>query len=186
MVQNIIKEKNFDNKEVKIFVEDEGRFGRITSIGHAWAAKNNRPKSFSQIIREYIYAYSAVCPSTGEISSLILPYANSECMNIFLKHLSEEFKEYFIVLQIDGAGWHKSKDLSIPSNIGLLYQPPYSPELNPVEHIWDEIREKNFTNKIFNSIEQVIDKLSDALMSLSNDKSKVKSMCNFPLYNCMY
>lgn len=186
MVSEVVKEKNKENKPVKIFAADEGRFGRITSLGYAWAEKGVRPTVKSQIVREYIYAYSAVCPATGESSSLILPYTNVECMNIFLWNLSEEFKENFIVLQLDGAGSHKACNLKIPGNIGIIYQPPFSPELNPVEHIWDEIKEKSFKNKIFGSLDQVIYKLADAINTLTENKNKLISMCNFPFYNNIY
>jgi hypothetical protein len=65
-------------------------------------------------------------------------------MNIFLDHVSKEFIEYNIIMLVDKAGWHRSKDLKLPENVRLINQPSHSPELNPVEHFWDEIREKHF------------------------------------------
>jgi transposase len=68
------------------------------------------------------------------MTSLILPSADTAMMNLFLEHVSQTFAKYLIVMQVDGAGWHHSDELVIPSNIRLIAQPPYSPEVNPVEH----------------------------------------------------
>lgn len=159
--------------------QDEGRFGRINIAGKCWAPKGFRPIVGSQIVREYVYAYSAVCPSTGDLTSLILPYADTNCMNIFLQHVSKTYSDYFIVMQADGAGWHKSKGLKIPENIRFVFQPAYSPQLNPTEHIWDEIREKFMKNKVFNSIRDVINALSKGLNVLRANIERVKTMTSF-------
>lgn len=101
-------------------------------------------------------------------------------MNIFLQHVSQTFSDYFLVMQVDQAGWHQAKELVIPENIRLIQQPPYSPELNPVEHIWDEIREKYFHNRIFDSLDSLIEKLCDALNALADDPDLITSMTFFP------
>jgi transposase len=84
--------------------------------------------------------------------SLILPEASTGMMNLFLEQVSQTFSTHFIVMQVDGAGWHRATDLIIPENIRLIPQPAYSPELNPVEHIWDELREKYFYVDTFNLV----------------------------------
>lgn len=101
-------------------------------------------------------------------------------MNIFLEHVSQTFSGYFLVMQVDQAGWHQAKDLIIPENIRLIKQPSYSPELNPVEHIWDDIREKYFHNRIFTSLDSLTEKLCEALNTLSNDPDRITSMTFFP------
>ena len=87
-------------------------------------------------------------------------------MNNFLQELSREYKEDYILLVCDNAGWHKSKGLEVPDNTEFLHIPPYTPEMNPIEQIWDEIREKHFANKFFSSLRQAEDKLCDAVGSL--------------------
>ena len=77
-----------------------------------------------------------------------------------------DVSKYFIVMQVDGAGWHHSDELVIPSNIRLITQPPYSPEVNPVEHIWDDLREKHFGNRAFPSLDALIEVLCQGRMSL--------------------
>ncbi|KAB8332033.1 hypothetical protein SD80_021205 [Scytonema tolypothrichoides VB-61278] len=101
--------------------------------------------------REYVYAYVTVAPKLAKMTCLILPYANTQMMNLFLKQVSQDFAEYFIVMQVDKAAWHRSKNLEIPENIRLLEQPSYSPEFMPVEHIWEDIRENYFYNRILKS-----------------------------------
>lgn len=101
-------------------------------------------------------------------------------MNLFLAQVAEDFKDYFVIMLIDGAGWHRAKDLKIPENIRLLPQPPYSPELNPVEHIWEDLREKAMPNKAFKSLEQVTQALCQRLCELENSPDAVRSMTHFP------
>jgi putative transposase len=112
--------------------------------------------------------------------SLILPTANTEMMHVFLKQVSKTFSGYFMVMQVDQASWHQAKTLVLPENIRLIKQPPYSPELNPVEHIWDDIREKYFHNRIFPSLDLLTDTLCYALNTLADDSQRVTSMTSFP------
>ena len=152
----------------------------MTRPRSCWAPPGIRPEAASQVVREYTYAYAAVVPSTGELCSLILPTVNTESMNIFLQHVSKTFSHYFLVMQVDQAGWHGAKDLIVPENIRLIPQPPYSPELNPVEHIWDHIREKYFHNRLFLSLDEVISKLCDAFQDLFRDPKQITSLTFFP------
>ena len=80
---------------------------------------------------------------------------------------------------MDQAVWHKANDLVIPENIRLIWQPPYSPQCNPVENIWDEIREKWFPNLVFKSMEAVEDTLEEALLALENDNKRTQSIAGF-------
>jgi transposase len=163
--------------------QDEARFGRISGAKRSWAPHRIRPLAPRQIVRKYTYAYSAVCPSMGKMTSLILPYGNTEMMNIFLSHVSKEFKEYNIIMLLDQAGWHRSNCLIVPQNIKLIKQPSHSPELNPVEHIWDEIREKHFHNIAFHSMDEVEEALCQGLNILKNNQNYVRSLTNFPYLN---
>lgn len=158
---------------------DEARFGRISDLGRCWAPLGTRPCIPSQIVREYTYAYAAVCPFDGTLDALILPEVNTEAMSIFLEELSGNHGDEEIVLILDKAGWHTATDLTIPENIILHWLPPYSPELNPVEHLWDELREKWFRNKYFTSFEAVEDQLAEALKFLMEQPDHVRSMTLF-------
>ena len=125
---------------------DEARFGRMNRIRPCWAPIGTRPGVAAQLIREYIYLYGAVSPKDGTCVYLIMPTSNTECFQIFLEVLARKFARQDILLVLDGAPNHRCGDLAVPDNIKLLYLPPYSPELNPKENLWDEIREKIFKN----------------------------------------
>ena len=114
------------------------------------------------------------------MTSLILPSANTAMMNLFLAQVAEDFADYFIVMQVDQAGWHRAKDLQVPENIRLIFQPAYSPELNPVEHLWEELREKYLHNRVFPSLEELIEVLCQALTELTEAKERLRSMMFFP------
>jgi len=169
-----------DHRPVIFMVQDEARFGRITQPRRCWAPKGMRPCTPHQIVREAIYAFTAVAPQYGKMTSLILPTANTDMMELFLEHISKEFTGSFLVMQVDGASWHRSQQLHVPENIRLIFQPPYSPQVNPVEHIWDELREKNFHNRIFPSLDALQDHLCTALNKLSSNTGIIRSLTYFP------
>ena len=117
------------------------------------------------------------------MTSLILPWANTEMMNIFLRQVAGHFSDYFILMLVDQAGWHMSQKLELPENIRLIKLPPRSPELNPSEHIWEEVREKHFANRAFRDLDEVEDTLCEGLNNLAKDPEKLRSMTNFPYLN---
>jgi len=151
--------------------QDEARFGRINDPRRCWAPKGFRPEVGMQIVREYTYAFGAVSPHDGNLDSLVLPVVTAEAMSIFLEEVARRHPEEFILMFLDGAGWHRANDLAVPENMRLEALPPYSPQLNPVEHIWDEIREKWFANEVFNSLDAVEDRLVEALVALETTEN---------------
>ena len=163
--------------------QDEGRFGRISRPKRCWAPPGIRPHVPSQVVRESVYIFAAVAPGAGLMTSLVLPSANTAMMNLFLKHVSQSFEKYFIVMQVDQAGWHRSKELLVPANIRLIEQPAYSPEVNPVEHLWEELREKYLHNRLFSSLDLLVEVLCQALNELTDDKERLSSMMSFPHLN---
>jgi hypothetical protein len=165
-----------------VFFEDEARFGRINNLSRCWVPQGKRATVKKQIIREHSYAFCAVCPVEGESYSLISPVCNTASMNELLQGLSTAYSDAEILVFADSAGWHKSKELHCPANIHLELLPPYSPELNPVEHLWDYIREqKNFNNHSFSSLEQMEDHLEQTLKNLHQEQEKdyLQSLCTF-------
>jgi transposase len=158
-------------RQFRLMFQDEARFGRINDPGRCWAPKGVRPEVGMQIVREYTYAFGAVSPQDGTLDSLVLPVVTAEAMSIFLEEVARRHPEEFILMFLDGAGWHRANDLAVPENMRLEALPPYSPQLNPVEHIWDEIREKWFTNEVFNSLDAVEDRLVEALVALGSENN---------------
>ena len=99
--------------------------------------------------RQLTYVYGAVSLVEGELDWMISPKMNAEQINQFLLQVSKAQPDAFIVMILDGASSHRSGDLRIPENIRLHRLPGYSPQLNPQEHVWDELREKVFPNRVF-------------------------------------
>ena len=97
-------------------------------------------------------------------------------MQLFLDEVGARHPSDKIVMVLDGAGWHSSRLLQPPQNMKLLPLPPYAPELNPVEHVWDELREKHFHNRVFDSLDALEDQLEVALRTFENNALMVKSI----------
>jgi transposase len=163
-----------------LFFEDEARFGRMNKVQRCWTLRGLKVSVKHQLVREFIYTFSALCPQTGDLTSLILPTADTEAMNLFLQVLSKRYKRQRIILCMDKAGWHTAHALQIPVNIRLWYLPPYSPELNPVEILWRQIRHNYFNNKSFDTLDDVENQLVIALKAYSDDKSKIRKFSHFP------
>lgn len=160
--------------------QDEARFGRISDVRRCWAPKPLRPLCQAMLTHEYTYAYAAVDVLSGELDALILPHVNTECMQVFLDELAQRHADKRIIMVLDGAGWHASLALRVPANLRLLSLPPYAPELNPVEHIWDELREKHFHNRVFDSLQTIEDHLESALRAFEMDAPGIKSIVAWP------
>lgn len=159
--------------------QDEARFGRVRQPARCWAPARVRPIVGQQIIREYTYAYAAVSPLQGDIDSLILPDMYGDTMALFLEEIAQRYPQHYIVMVMDGAPCHRSQMLKIPDTIKILPLPPYSPQLNPTENIWGEMREKWFSNKTFKDMDSVEDQMVIALQALEADKERVKSITGF-------
>lgn len=159
--------------------QDEARFGRITELKRCWAPVPSRPEVGHQRIREYTYAYGAVSPKDGIADFLILPIMTAAAMNVFLVEVAKRHSQEYILMIYDGAPCHSQSALHAPDNMMIETLPPYSPRLNPVENIWEEIREKFFDNFVFGSMDAVEDKLVEALLYLENNPKLVKSITGF-------
>jgi putative transposase len=149
--------------------QDEAGFGRINKPKYCWCRKGYRPSVPCHHIREYRYAYGAVEPQTGQSFFLVMPYCNTDCMNVFLRELSKAYSDDYILLVVDGAAWHRAKGMQIPENMSFIYLPPATPEMNPIEQIWTWLRLHGFRNEVFSTLDKVVDRLCQTICSLSED-----------------
>ncbi len=159
--------------------QDEARFGRLSRCRYCWAKFPLRPTVKAMLTHQYVYAYGAASIPQGNFDSLVLPQVNGDCMALFLAEISSRYPNDNIVMVLDVAGWHKKQSMPIPENVRLINLPPYSPELNPVEHLWDELREKHFHNRAFDSLDALEENLVDALRGLECNGELVQSICNW-------
>ena len=171
-----------DNPGVTVFFFDEGRFGLMPVVGKCWSRKGARPVTIVRPGYENFYVYSAVNPASGEDVSLFLPWINTEMMNIFLETLGAALGDRKCLLVLDQAGWHNSKDLQIPKNIKLIFLPPYSPELNPVERLWQWLKRHSLRNRYYQNLEKVMDAVQICMQGATASFLKSLCQCNYLLY----
>jgi len=151
--------------------QDEAGFGRISDPSNCWAPPKMRPIVPNQRVREYKTVYGAVSPLDGDSFFMVLEKSNTENMSLFMAELSNRYPNTLILLCMDNASWHKSNDLKIYKNIERFFIPPRTPEMNPIEIVWREIRKYGFKNQIFDSIDAVIQRFNDVISHhITNDK----------------
>jgi hypothetical protein len=167
-------------RRVRLMFQDEARFGRMVRIRRCWSPAPARPVVMNGYERQFVYVYGAVSPMEGELDWMICREMNAEQMGVFLGQVSAAHPDEFIIMIVDGASSHKAKDLRRPENIRLVPLPPYAPELNPQEHIWDELREKEFPNRVFNDLSAVLHQLELGLPCLSTDHKRLRSITAWP------
>jgi transposase len=114
------------------------------------------------MVREYAYVFGAVSPADGH-DSLVLPWADTEAISLFLKEVAGWHPDEYILVFMYQAAWHKAKALKVQQNVEPAYLPPYSPELNPQEQVWDDLREKSLANRLFKSLDAVVDAAVEGL-----------------------
>ncbi len=142
---------------VEIWCEDEHRIGQHPVPRRVWVEAGYQPPSKVNWKKEWLWLYAFVHPPSGETYWWILPYVNTELFNQVLVDFAKEFgvgKNKRIVLPIDQAGWHVSKDLEVPEGIHIVLMPPYSPELQPAERLWPLVNEP-LANQSFKTIAEV-------------------------------
>jgi transposase len=145
-------------------------------LTHVWAPKGSRPVMPLQNEYEWVYLYGAVNPATGESCGLVLPWANTEMMQMHLEAIREQIgPKRHVVLVLDNAGWHRSKGLQVPKNITLLALPPYTPERNPIERLWHWLKEHEFSNRLYPDYEELVTAVSDMWRDI--EKTRIQSVC---------
>ena len=159
--------------------QDEGRFGLLGSPRRCWAPRGTRPVVGARLERKSIDAFSAVSPHDGVMDSLVLPWVNAQTMSLFLAEVAQRHADEFVFMVMDQAGWHLAGDLAVPENMRLIFLPPYSPELNPAEHLWESLREDCFVNHVFKDLNAVEQALTTGLVALESNHQRTQSMTGF-------
>ena len=148
-------------------------------MSRIWAIKGTRPRVIRQQQFKYTYLFGAVCPERGDGVGLLLPYANTETMKIHLEHISKQIPEdKHAVIVLDRAGWHTTKKLDGFDNLTLLPLPPASPELNPCEQIWKQLRQEYLSNRCFKDDEDLLAACSDAWNNFTETPESITSLCS--------
>jgi transposase len=133
---------------LRVFFQDEARFGQQGTITRVWAPTGSRPRAVRQTQYDYLWVIGAVCPETGQAEGLLSPRLNTDVINIFLEQFSQTLADdEHAVMVWDGAGFHRAKHLQVPANVTLVELPPYSPELNPIENLWHYLKSHHWSNR---------------------------------------
>ena len=145
-------------KPIEIWFQDEARVGQQGTLTRVWSKRGSRPRALRDRRYQWTYIFGAVCPERGVGAAVVLSHVNVEAMNLHLAEISGQITPgAHAVLVLDGAGWHDSPKLCVPDNISLLPLPPYSPELNPVENIWQFLRSNFLCHRVWDSYEAILD-----------------------------
>jgi len=145
-------------KPIEIWFQDEARVGQQGTLTRLWARRGSRPRAPRDRRYAWAYIFGAICPGRGVGAGLVLPFVNAEAMQ---RHLDEIGRcvapGAHAVVVLDGAGWHAAADLAIPDNLTLLPLPPYSPELNPTENIWQYLRQNDLSLRVWDTYDEIVE-----------------------------
>ncbi len=166
------------DKEIEVWFQDEARVGQKGSLEYVWAPIGSRPPMVRDNRHGSVHIFGAICPSRGVGAAIIMPAVNTEAMNLHLKEISARVAAgAHAVLVCDGAGWHQpGKRLIVPDNITLMSLPPYAPELNPMENVWDYLRGNKLSGLICDDHDDMLDACEDAWNFIANDPLRIASI----------
>lgn len=131
-----------ETQPVRLFCQDESRFGLHLPCYRRLTGFGVKPKQVVLPLYEYYWMYAAVEPTTGEAFWLEMPHLNADCFEVFLAQFAQHYQESLNIMLIDGAPAHVAKRVQVPPNVLLLRFPAYSPELNPVERLWQDLKRR--------------------------------------------
>ncbi len=164
---------------IRVFSQDESRFGLLPLRRRRITARGIKPIGKIQHKFESFYLYGAVEPTTGESFFLELPWLNTENFQVFLNEFSSTYRESLNVIVLDNGRYHKARALRAPDNVVFVFLPPYSPELNPIERLWQDIKD-DIAWKLFPDIEQQQDYVAKLLNSY--DAQRIHSLTSYPYF----
>jgi hypothetical protein len=153
------------------------RLGQKNGTVRQWARTGTRPRQPADQRYKSAYLFGAICPAEGTGAALVMPRADTQAMQAHLKEISRTVTPgAHAVLLLDRAGWHTTSKLSIPNNVSLIFLPPRSPELNPVENVWQYLRQTHLSNRVFETYGAILDAASDAWNRLLEKPYKIMSL----------
>lgn len=166
---------------MRIYFQDESRFGQQGTLTRVWAPTGSRPSAVRQTQYDYLWVIGAVCPETGQAEGLLSPRLDTEIINIFLKRFSAMLSDDEHAVMIwDGAGFHRAGHLEVPENVTLIALPPYSPELNPIENLWHYLKSHHWSNRIHEDYNHLLDAAQSAWEKVCLVPEMIQTICRAP------
>jgi transposase len=164
-------------KPVEIWFQDEARIGQKNGMVRQWARRGSRPRQPADQRYDSAYLFGAICPARGTGAGLAMPYADTEAMQLHLDEISRTVaRGAHAVLLLDRAGWHTTGHLTIPKNMTLIFLPSRAPELNPVENVWQYLRQAWLSNRVFDTYEAIIEAACEAWNRLMDQPQAITSI----------
>jgi transposase len=169
------------SKRLRVYFQDESRFGQQGTTTGVWAKKGSRPTAVRQTEYEYLWVLGAVCPETGHAEGLLSPQLNAKIVNEFLVQFAKTLPpDEHAVMIWDGAGFHASGQLRVPDNVTLVKLPAYSPELNPIENLWHYLKSHFWSNRAYADYDALEQAAVDAWHKAALDPELMKTVCAAP------
>lgn len=124
------------------------------------------------------WLFGAICPARAAGAAIVMPFVSSEAMTMHLAEIATQVGlRAHAILVCDGAGWHQEGGrLTVPDNITLLRLPPYAPELNPIENVWEYLRGNQLSMRLWDSYEAIVDACCKAWNAFVADPNRVTSV----------
>ena len=165
-------------KPFEIWFQDEARVGQKGTHAYVWAPVGSCPLMVRDNRHDSAYLFGAICPARGVGAAIIMPAANIEAMNEHLKEIGTQVaKGAHAVLVLDGAGWHRTSGaLQVPDNVSLLPLPAYAPELNPMENVWEYLRENTLCAIVWDTYDIIVEACRKAWAFLIDDPARIRSI----------
>jgi transposase len=165
-------------RPIEIWFQDEARVGQKGGHAYIWALVGSRPLMVRDNRHDSAHLFGAICPARGVGAAVIMPTVNTEAMNEHLAEISAQVAPgVHAVLVLDGAGWHQTGGkLNVPDNITLLPLPPYAPELNPMENVWEYLRANKLCALVWDTYDAIINACRDAWNFLVDDPDRIRSI----------
>jgi hypothetical protein len=163
---------------VEVWFQDEARVGQQGSLSYVWAPIGSRPAMVRDTRRDSVYLFGAICAQRAVGAAVILPAVNAESMSLHLAEISAQVSPGAVAAVIcDGAGWHaKAHELEVPDNVVLVTLPPYAPELNPMENVWQYLRGNKLSAQVWKSYKQIVAACAEAWNWLIDDPDRIRSI----------
>lgn len=163
---------------LEIWWQDEARIGQHGTLTRVWAERGSRPRAPRDQRYKWAYLFGAICPARGVGAAWVVPHADIWSMNLHLQEISRQVAPgAHAVVVLDGAGWHRTGGrLRVPDNISLLRLPPYSPELNPQENVWEYLRQNQLANRVYDSYDAIVEACCKAWNDLVAEPGRIQSI----------
>ena len=173
--------KEEPGRPVEVWAFDEHRLGLKPVLRRQWAPRGQRPVAVGRHRYEWLYLYGFVNPGTGEVVWFVCSTVDAALLSAVLTASAEAVgagEDKLVVPVLDDAGWHVSGDLVVPKGIELAFLPPYTPELQPAEHLWPLANEA-VANKHFASLADLDAALSERCRTLATMPEVIKAATSF-------